>query len=515
MRSGVKSTSPCNGIRLWLALSLAALVWSVPCEAEDQTGFWHPLKAAFHVHSQLSTGSDSLDALAAQAKDAGIEAILLTDNYLLRYEYGLYPFRGLIRRTVEMPSVVALGIDRYLAQVSAATQRHPDVTFIPGVEVVPHYYWTGSLFRKDLTMHDAQKNILVLGLSSERDYVQLPAAGNHGAYEYGWRTVIGLSPVLLIPPAVWLINHRADRKVRVGWTFMTVRSRRVGQGATLLIVASVLLANNYPFATPHYDLYRDSDGLHPHQDLIDYVHERGGLAVWSMPEGRDFHTFDYGRLGVVTVKTDPYPDVLQQTTGHTGFGALYEDTISLTNPGGIWDVVLVEYLQGRRAAPPWGFGEVAYHGAAHAGKQLYLVEMILWVRNRTSAAILDAMAKGRLYSLRRTKEYGLVLDDFSVAAEENGLTAISGETLHATTPGSVAIRLAVSATDAEPHPTSVQVIRSGRTMAMLNETTPFRAVLRDTVPAAKAGAYYRLMIGSGDHQIVTNPIFIKTATLPP
>ena len=71
MRSGVKSTSPCNGIRLWLALSLAALVWSVPCEAEDQTGFWHPLKAAFHVHSQLSTGSDSLDALAARPKMRG------------------------------------------------------------------------------------------------------------------------------------------------------------------------------------------------------------------------------------------------------------------------------------------------------------------------------------------------------------------------------------------------------------------------------------------------------------
>src|SRR3989442_3710542 len=98
--------------------------------------------------------------------------------------------------------------ERYFEGNREVNRRHPDVLLVPGVEVVPHYYWTGSLFGKDLTMHDAQKNILVVGLPSETDYKRLPVAGNHEAYEYGWLTVLWLSPVLLVAPPLRLFNGR-------------------------------------------------------------------------------------------------------------------------------------------------------------------------------------------------------------------------------------------------------------------------------------------------------------------
>ncbi len=496
-------------LRLIGCVALAGSLWNAAAEADEPGQAWRPVMTVFHVHSDISTGSDSLESLVAQARSYGIEAIILTDNFLLRFEYGLFPLPGVIRRTVTLPSVMSSGVDRYLEAIRETNQRHPDVLLVPGVEVVPHYYWTGSLLGKDLTMHDAQKNILVVGLPSETDYKRLPVAGNYAAYEYGWPTVLWLSPVLLVPPAMWLLNRRVERKVRVGWTFMVVRTRQGGLGVALLIVAGLLLFNNYPFGRPPFDIYQDGNGLQPYQRLIEYVRERGGLTVWSMPEVRDFKRYGFGRLGVVTVKTDPYPGVLLQTRHYTAFGALYEDTITMTDPGSVWDAVLGDYIRGHRSAPIWGIGEDVYHGSSHAGKQLFDVETILWVKVRTPGALLDAMAKGRMYALLRSKEYGLVLNEFALLSEATGEPAISGQTVRAPALTPVLVRLAVSSDDGRSHQTPVQVIRSGRLMKTGTESVPFTLTLRDTAPAAGQMSYYRLMIGTGEHRIVSNPIFIR------
>src|SRR5439155_9916202 len=190
MTSGRKNTLQCKPLCLGGCVALAGLLWIAVAEAVEPGQAWRPVTTVFHVHSDMSTGSDSIESLAAQARSYGIEAIILTDNFLLRFEYGLSPLTGLIRRTVTRPSIMSFGVDRYLEAIREASQRHPDVLLIPGVEVVPHYYWTGSLFSKDLTIHDLQKNILVVGLPSETDYKRLPVAGNYASYEYGWPTVL-------------------------------------------------------------------------------------------------------------------------------------------------------------------------------------------------------------------------------------------------------------------------------------------------------------------------------------
>src|SRR5439155_8853642 len=333
--------------------------------------------------------------------------------------------------------------------------------------------------------------------------------GNYASYEYGWPTVLWLSPVLLAAPAIWLLNRRVERKVRVGWTFMVVRSRQGGLGVALLIVAGLLLFNNYPFARPAFDIYQDGNGLQPYQRLIEYVRERGGFTVWSMPEVRDSHRYSFGRLGIVTVKTDPYPEALLQTADYTAFGALYGDTITMTDPGGVWDAVLGEYASGRRASPVWGLGEAVFHSRGQAGKELQDVETILSVRERTEPALLDAMSNGRMYASLRSKEYGLVLNEYVLLSEATGEPAISGQTVRAPALTPVVVHLAVSSDDGNSHQTPVQVIRSGRLMKTGTESVPFTLTLRDTAPAAGELAYYRLMIGTGGNRIVSNPIFIR------
>lgn len=496
-------------VRIILGVLLALLFWASDGVAGTDGPVWRPLVAAFHVHSNASAEGKALDMLAVEAKASGIDAIIFSDNFLLRYEHGLFPLRGVIRWTVELPSVMSAGVDRYLAEIREAGLRHPEVLLIPGVEVVPHYYWTGSIFSKDLTMHDAQKNVLVLGLSRADDYGRLPAAGNHASYEYGWNTVVLLWPVLLVLPAIWLINRRVDRRRGVGWTFMVVRARRPAPGVLLLTLAVLLLVNNYPFGTPLYDTYSDENGLRPYQGLIEYVRQRGGVAVWSMPEARDFSRHDYGPLGVVTVKTDPYPEALLKTSGYAGFGAVYEDTVTVTDPGGVWDAALMGYLEGRRGNPPWGVGEVAYHRTDSAGKRLDNVETVLWVKERSPAALLDALAKGRMYALERRKDYGLVLNEFSLTSEETGQSLISGETLEAPANAPFRVRVVVSSSDGQRRPVLVQVIRSGLVLSSTTETTPFSVQLRDVVPPG-TGSYFRLLIGSGAYRIVSNPIFVRS-----
>ncbi len=299
---------------------------------------------------------------------------------------------------------------------------------------------------------------------------------------------------------------------------MVLRERRPAPGVALLLLAVMLLFNNYPFGTPPYDTYSDENSVSPYQGLIDYVRQRGGVSIWSMPEARDFSRHDYGPLGSVTVKTDPYPEVLLKTSGYDGFGAIYEDTDTVTDPGGVWDAALMAYLEGRRVNPPWGIGEVAYHRADSAGKRLDNVETVVWVKERTPAALLDAIAKGRMYALERRKDYGLVLNEFSLASEESGQPKISGETLEAPANAQIRVRIEVSSTDGQRRPVSVQVIRSGLVVSSTTETTPFSVSFRDPVPHAPGG-YFRLLIGSADHRIVSNPIFVRsrasmTGTLP-
>lgn len=509
MKSGRRSTSRRKPLRLGSCVALAGLLWIAVAEAGETGQAWRPITTVLHVHSDMSTGGDSIESLVTQARSYGIEAIILTDNFLLRYEYGLFPLRGLIRRTVTLPSIMSAGVERYFEAIREVNSRHPDVLVVLGMEVVPHYYWTGSLFGKDLTMHDSQKNMLVVGLPAETDYERLPVAGNYAAYEYGWPTVLWLSPALLVAPALWLLNRRVERKVRVGWTVMVAQKRQVGPGVALLIVAGLLLFNNYPFGRPPFDMYQDGNGLQPHQRLIQYVREHGGLTVWSMPEVRDFNRFGFGRLGVVTIKTDPYPDALLQTRDYTAFGALYEDMIRMTDVGGAWDVVLGEYIRGRRSSPIWGVGETAYHGGGQGGKQLFDVETILWVKERTPKALLDAMANGRMYTTLKSKEYRLILNEFTLISETTGEHAISGQTLRAPASSPVQVRLAVSSDDGRSRQVPVLVIRSGRLMKAGTETVPLTLTLRDTAPAAGEMSYYRLMIDTGDHTTVSNPIFIR------
>ncbi len=470
---------------------------------------YQPLAAAFHVHSTISTGDLTLDELAAQAERAGLDAVVLTENFVLRYEYGLPPLRGVLKGTVSLPSVLEYGLERFLADVAAAQARHPRVLFVPGVEVMPHYFWTGSLLDGTLTMHNAQKNVLVLGLARAAEYRALPANGNPGSYRDGWEAAATLVPALLFAPAAWLWFRRPDRTVLGGRPLSRQATRHRGAALLLAALGGFLLWNAWPPGTPRFSAYDDRLGERPYQALIDEVTARGGVTVWSMPEARDFHVVSYGPLGPVTIKTDPYPEALIETSGYTAFGGIYQDTRTVTDPGGLWDQILGLYVNGRRAPPPFAVGELAFHGLNRDTRELDQVLTVLWVRERSVAGLLEALHAGRLYAVGQYRRgLGLRLDRFQVACDGGIRWAESGEWLSPQGARDLSVHVAVSATDGGAHPIRVTLVRSGQVLAQVDGLTPFDQTFTDGAPTSGQGRFYRVFVETEGAELLSNPVFV-------
>src|SRR5207244_1348576 len=73
MRSGVKNTTRRNTLRLIGCVALAGSLWNAMVEAGEPGQAWRPVTTVFYVHSDTSTGSDSLESLVAKARSYGIE----------------------------------------------------------------------------------------------------------------------------------------------------------------------------------------------------------------------------------------------------------------------------------------------------------------------------------------------------------------------------------------------------------------------------------------------------------
>ena len=70
-----------------VACLAGSLAWTTATVNAADLQLFRPLVTAIHVHSTASTGTLDLDALAERAEHLGIEALLLSENLALRYEY--------------------------------------------------------------------------------------------------------------------------------------------------------------------------------------------------------------------------------------------------------------------------------------------------------------------------------------------------------------------------------------------------------------------------------------------
>jgi hypothetical protein len=308
--------------------------------------------------------------------------------------------------------------------------------------------------------------------------------------------------LLLIPGLVLLLRRRPVRQRLGRGAVVVVRQRAWLRGGALCLIGLVALVRGWPFLTDRFPTWQPA-GMEPYQALIDRVDRLGGASVWSFPEARDIGERHYGPIRVGWL-TEPYPDDLLKTFRYAAFGAVYEDTTTFEQPGGSWDRMLTEYARGERSRPAWAVGESGFHGFT-AGKQIGPVQTVFLVEHKTTTGVLEALRRGRMYALQRTRELGFDLTQFTAAA--GTVLAQAGETLRVAAGTPIELTVAVEASDGRAHDARLTIVRNGRIAALERGATPLRVVHREITDGTPL--VLRVEARDAQRRVLSNPIFIR------
>lgn len=452
---------------------------------------WRQVPGALHVQTRFDgSGRHSIDELVAMARDRGMEILIPSDHDYQVMEYGVPPFRRLIKKRETRDSVIGIGPEKFLSDIARVNAAQRDVLVIPAVQSSPFYYWSGIPFREDFTANDYRKEHLVVGLNRPGDYRHLPVL--HGPFSTRY-TLRLLPRTLVFLAALGLSVY-----------FITRRGSMRYLGVALAVFSLGSAVNHHPFPSSLFDPYHGDRGVAPHQELIDYVNEKGGLTFWLHPESNFGSRGE--RHGPVLFRTQHYVDDLVNTFGYTGFEALYGDTITMTEPGRQWDEILGQYCRGERDRPVWGFAGVDFHGDRR-GEVIDEFQTIFLLKEKTQDAVLDALRSGRHYAVFKGRGGGrMVLETFSVFSAQTNGAAISGEALKVS--GNPVIRGRLSDSSGEKYPVRVRLIRGGEVFQEMEGELPMAFELRDA-HILSGKTYYRLeATARGRGKLLSNPIFV-------
>jgi hypothetical protein len=450
-----------------------------------------------HISSTVSDGKYSLFEIVKIAKENGIKVVIITDRDLMRWEYGIWPLRKIIKKRVERNSIFKYGIKRYLKEIENLQKKFPEMIIIPGTESAPFYYWEGSIWRRNLKMHNWHKHILTAGLEKPEDYEKLPIIGNFDGLKDKFQA-IKLWPFLTLLIGLFCIKKRIygykDYQNRE-FAFASKKWKIVG---TFIIFFSFLsILNNWPFFSVKFDSYHGDLRGKPYQYFIDYVNKKGGLTFWAHPEAENISI-----IGRVRVETRKHPEELLRTKGYTGFAIFYEGYKIIGKPGGIWDEILKEYCQGKREKPIWAIGGLAFDNKRDLSRALKKIKNIILVPEIRKDAVLEGLRKGRVYVVKSNKGSDFYLKEFCLLDELIQKKAIVGEEIEVVGKP----YLYIKGDSPEKQKLELKIIKGGKVIKTYKTETPFEIVYQDKNFSSKKN-YYRIEIRGRDLHFITNPIF--------
>lgn len=476
-------------------MMVALMGFFVKCfaQADENIHEYIQVQGLIDIRTDFSDGSHTLGYLVKLAKERGIDVLFINDHDRKVLEYGIRPFQNILKKRVEEPSINKKGAENYLSMIEAASKKHPDLILIPGAESAPFYYWRGSYFKKNLTVCDWERHLLIIGLDEPKDYKELPILHNGCSTKY---ILSSMSVGFFLSIALLIIGL-----FMIKWKGIIRYS-----GVAISVLALLLLINNHPFKSSPYSQYNGYQEISPYQLLIDYVNSRGGLVFWNHPETRS----GKARLDPIFRDTPPYPQVLIESTDYTGFTSLYGDATTIIEPGNIWDKVLIEYCSGQRENPVWGISSADFHKEGEAGEKLGNFATFFLVKSKSKKEILDALREGRMYACRGyIPSPKLILEDFSISDSKTSQKAVMGEEI--LSKGYPSISISISTTDPEEgNSVTVRLIRSGNLLETLSAETPLSIKFKDDFFEPGNKIYYRLDARDvKGRKLVTNPIFVE------
>ena len=406
-----------------------------------------------HVHTPFSHGKYTLEQISQKAQHEGIRIIIPADSLINRWEY--YPFTeyGILKKTVELTSVLSIGAQAYLDAIQYCRTQFPEMVIIPGVEITPHYYWKGSFWEKTLTLHQSNKHVMVIGITDAQVYAHMPVLSNPYGKTWQWISVFPFSPVLPVKKYLYDASHEA--------------------------------------------LYKEK----PYQELIDYAAQKGGLVFWAHPDSEDYTKSR--AVGELHVQSDPYAESIVKTKDHNGF-AFFSQGGKTGSIGGYWDKALALYCEGNRKNPAWAIGELDTVESL-SDKHPFNVKNIFFIEAVSEQQVLQALRNGSFYSTVRAHTHELILEEYYVTDGIN--RAYSGETLRAQE--GLKLYLSISTDDKKKRGILTYVISGGKEIMKKKLIVPCKVLLPISLMPAKK-TYVRVdIIEDESSRIVSNPIFIE------
>ena len=216
-----------------------------------------------------------------------------------------------------------------------------------------------------------------------------------------------------------------------------------------------------------------------------------------------------GDLIQVKTRTDSHPEDLLLTRRYTGFQAMSASQVSAVEPGKEWDQVLMQYLDGKRDRPVWGYGPNDFRCEEKDGDLLGEVRTVVLAKQKSRPAMVEALGAGRMYAVKQGEgKNRLSLDAFELIDPATGNRAVMGEQLK--TAGSPDIGLKISMTGGESSARAhISLIRNGQVVKQGLLSLPYEGVWQDT--ALSLRGYYRLLVEVDvRNQLVSNPIFFNS-----
>jgi len=332
------------------------------------------------VRSNHSDGAHDMEMLAGLARQRGIDTLVFGEHDRYTIRLGLDPVAPLIGISQEHPSLYSTGLQEFFADLEQLRKRHPELQIMAATESAPGYDWSGLPFI-DLTLHEAERHIIALGIERPAQVEALPS--------YDLRNISGSRSLSLV---VW---------GGVAFILLIVLLRRRRKGVLLPLSFVVLLAILLFVWLRGGDAGadRDADG-----DFIEAAREQGLLTIWAHPGTRS--GVRDGPLGV-KLDTPPYNRHVFREPTADAFAAVYGDTDDNTVPGGMWDRFMMDYMRGYRPKPIWAVAAGDYHAEGFANEYLGNFPMDVWSEETGPQALIEALRRGRNTSWFMVKKLNL------------------------------------------------------------------------------------------------------------
>lgn len=461
--------------------------------------------AIIHISSGISDGRYSPLEITEIARQSKFEIVVFNEREIMRWEYGIWPLRNIVKKVVENNSIAIFGIKKYFKLIDELNRKTKDVIVVGAVESTPFYFWSGSVFDKNFALNNAHKHLLVMGLSPSA-LVNLPIVGNrfslYGKYQF--RDIMNFWPLVVLLLGIFLFFSLKQRTFRNTLEREDYRNKKILFGG-LMILGFIMGLNNYPFKTQLFDQYHGDRGVMPYQRFIDYVNENNGLVFWAHPEAEN-----YSKTKQVEIITKKHVQDFYDTRNFTGFSIFYEGYETIGKPGGIWDKVLNEYSQGKRSMPVWAIAGLAFDFSGNLKDALKDLRNMVLLDDFSSKGVLEALKKGRVYVIRGAKSSQFILEEFLIEDLNNQQTKGMGETFAANNSQFKIKIMGYFLEENETDQADIQVslIKNGEIIKLFLEKNSFNIEFID-YKINQSKDFYRIELKSKDLHLITNPIFVE------